>query len=177
MEWSPTGWDGLPLFCPSSCQQEAFHLLCCQCRSLSVFDFDQTACRLGVSAGGKITPNNCEANTVLEHTYQNLYKFPKNICDFPSITKIILSGIFILEIPDISCLANLTYLDLSWNKITTLRNASLVGNRNLRSVNLSYNAITHMETGVLDSLTFLSMYLRGNSVTISSMSSVRALIC
>ena len=165
VEWSPTGWDGLPLYCPSYCLQETFHALCCQCESLSVFDFDQTPCRVGVSAGGEIIPNNCEGSTVLENTFHNLYKFPKNICDFPGITKIILSGNLILEIPDLSCLANLTYLDLSWNKITTLRNASLVGNRNLRSVNLSYNAITHIETGVLDSLAFLSMYLRGNSVT------------
>ena len=134
MEWSPTGWDGLPLFCPSSCQQEAFHALCCQCRSLSVFDFDKTPCRLRVSAGGEITPNNCEANTVLEHTYQNLYKFPENICDFPEITKIILSGNLILDIPDLSCLTNLTYLDLSWNKITTLQNVSLVEKRNIRFV-------------------------------------------
>lgn len=151
VEWMPPSWRGLPLYCPAWCSSRE---LCCNCHSRSVFDFDNNPCRASIRAVGGLVDNSCNGNTVLEHTLSRLYNFPENICDIPGITKIILSENFILDIPNLSCLSNLTYLDLSSNNIATLRQASLVENRNLRFVDLSFNSITHIEAGVLESLSF-----------------------
>lgn len=170
VEWMPPNWHGLPLYCPEWCESTGNRYmnsieLCCNCHSNSVFDFDNNPCRANISSLGDLVNNGCKGNTVLEHKFQRLYKFPDNMCDYPGITKIILSGNLILDVPNLACLSNLTYLDLSMNKITTLRQVSLIGNRNLRFVDLSFNSITQIETGVLDSLSFLTMNLTNNSMT------------
>lgn len=169
-EWRLQHWDGLSLYCPGWCKSTDNLILyskelCCNCHSITAFDFDNNPCRANISSLGEIVDGGCKGNTVLQHTFPKLYKFPDNVCDNPGITKIVFSGNLILDIPNLACLSNLTYLDLSRNKITTLRQASLVNNKNLRFVDLSSNSITHIETGVLESLSFLTMNLRNNSIS------------
>ncbi|XP_062577146.1 uncharacterized protein LOC134239024 [Saccostrea cucullata] len=98
----------------------------------------------------------------LDYTFRNLQTFPRNLCDFPFIKLIRLSDNLLTGIPSLSCLPNLEILELSRNKISSLRKASLIHNRNLGYVDLSYNLITYIETGVLELSTFHTIILKGN---------------
>lgn len=102
--------------------------------------------------------------TSLQEIYMSILQFlPKNICHFPGITKINLAFNLITDIPNLSCIQNLTDLNLSYNKLSSLPK-SLTHNRNLRTVDLSGNYITRLETGVLAALSAHNILLKGNQI-------------
>ncbi|XP_062592463.1 uncharacterized protein LOC134253902 [Saccostrea cucullata] len=168
-QWIPRGWEGLPLYCPIDCKDPEFAgpsiETCCACHSKSILDYNNNFSHLNISTNGYLEGNTSANNIALEYPYRYLKVFPKNICDFPGITKINFSYNLILEIPHLTCLPNLTHLDLSWNLITVLPQISLTENRNLRFVNLSHNAISYTDTGALAFMAFHSLNLNGNLLT------------
>lgn len=165
--WYPQGWNGYVLFCPNACKNVSFSgntkEKCCACNSASVWDFSKTVSHVNVSKEGYLEGNKSARNIHVNFIQKNLQFFPKNICDFPGITKINLSLNLITDFPDLSCLPNLTDLNLSWNKLSSLPK-TLTQNRNLRTVDLSGNYITRLETGVVAALSAHNILLHGNQV-------------
>lgn len=132
--------------------------ICYTCRSSYIAD----SCRLQMSTNGMILRNRCVGNQDLDYSFRNLQSLPDNMCDFPGITAIRLTGNQILDLPNLSCLSGLATLELSKNKLTSLKAISLTGNRKLMYVDLSFNHITYIETGVLELSTFHTISLKGN---------------
>ncbi|XP_061172268.1 uncharacterized protein LOC133181720 [Saccostrea echinata] len=158
-KWTPEGWDGLPINCPNECHFNSNYKYCCVCRGRIVLNDLLDTPYLQVDKNALSTKM-----FYLEHREKGLQSFPKNICDFTALTQIDLSRNLILDIPNLSCIKSLTHLNLSRNKISVLRKGSLSNNRNLRVVDLSYNFITHMETGVLGEMAFHKLYLHYNDL-------------
>ncbi|XP_061190045.1 uncharacterized protein LOC133197875 [Saccostrea echinata] len=98
----------------------------------------------------------------LDYTFRNLQTFPENLCAFPLIKIIRLSGNLLTDIPALSCLPSLEILLLARNKISALKKVSLIHNKNLKYVDLSYNLIAYIETGVLELSSFHTIILKGN---------------
>ncbi|ESO89059.1 hypothetical protein LOTGIDRAFT_154137 [Lottia gigantea] len=77
-----------------------------------------------------------------------LTKLPENICEFPKIKSIVIKENKITEVPNLSCLSELVYLDLSYNKITTLKTGIFDSLTKLSVIRLQYNEIKTIEAGV-----------------------------
>lgn len=166
-QWKPQGWNGHVLYCPNTCKDvpvgETTQDNCCACNSKSVWDFSKTNSHVNISTEGYLEGNESAKNINVNFIHKNLQFFPKNICQFPGITKINLSLNLITDIPNLSCLLNLTHLNLSWNKVCLLPK-TLTQNRNLRTVDLSGNYITRLETGVVAALSAHNILLQGNQI-------------
>ncbi|XP_048734523.1 uncharacterized protein LOC125650348 [Ostrea edulis] len=166
--WKPRGWKGLQLYCPKQCNISPStgdtKDVCCACKAESLLDYNHHFSHLNISKDGRLEGNTSADNIAVDYSGKHLVDFPHNICDFPGITRINFSSNHILEIPNLSCLPNLTHLDLSWNSLSALSNDSLTENWNLRFVNLSHNFITYIETGVLATMASHSINLTGNSL-------------
>uniref|UniRef100_A0A8W8HN53 TIR domain-containing protein n=1 Tax=Magallana gigas TaxID=29159 RepID=A0A8W8HN53_MAGGI len=165
--WFPQGWSGYVLYCSNACKNVPLigNKLdsCCACHSKSVWDFSGTVSHLNVSNDGYLEGNKSARNIHVNFVKENLQFLPKNICHFPGITKINLAFNLITDIPNLSCIQNLTDLNLSYNKLSSLPK-SLTHNRNLRTVDLSGNYITRLETGVLAALSAHNILLKGNQI-------------
>uniref|UniRef100_A0A8W8HN70 TIR domain-containing protein n=1 Tax=Magallana gigas TaxID=29159 RepID=A0A8W8HN70_MAGGI len=166
-QWKPQGWNGYVLFCPIACKNVSIGGTtkegCCACHSKSVWDFSGTVSQLNLSNDGYLEGNKSARNIHVNFVKENLQFLPKNICNFPGITKINLSFNLITNIPNLSCVPNLTDLNLSYNKLSLLPK-TLTQNRNLRTVDLSGNYITRLETGVVAALSAHNILLQGNQV-------------
>ena len=167
--WSPQGWNGFPMYCPNSCKNVSVGGTtldaCCACYAKSVWDFCKTVARVNVSSDGCLQGNESARNIHVHFVHKNLKSFPRNICDFPGITKIDFSFNLIIELSNLGCLPNLTHLDMSRNKISAVLTTSLIENRNLRMVDLSNNYITRLELGTLGLWSAHRMILSGNELT------------
>lgn len=165
--WYPQGWNGYVLYCPNTCKNVSIGGTtkegCCARHSKSLWDFSKTISHVNVSKEGYLEGNKSAKNIHINSIKQNLQFFPKNICQFPGITKINLSFNLITDIPNLSCVPNLTDLNLSYNKLSSLPK-TLTQNRNLRTVDLSGNYITRLETGVVAALSAHNILLQGNQI-------------
>ncbi|KAK6176810.1 hypothetical protein SNE40_015041 [Patella caerulea] len=128
-----------------------------RCESCCYFDFESLkqliideAC--SISSSGLIkSPTTSEENFnfYIQHTYSCLSAVPTNICDFPMIQSLVLSNNYIKHVPKLSCLKELVNLDLTYNMITVLKTGIFDSLDKLQRILLSNNFIKTIELGVL----------------------------
>lgn len=78
-----------------------------------------------------------------------MQKLPDSLCEFPNIQTLDLKFNEIGYIANITCLAYLNYLDLSFNKIRTIDNSTFWGLENIRELYLTGNDIETLEPNTL----------------------------
>jgi Leucine-rich repeat (LRR) protein len=83
----------------------------------------------------------------LEYNDGHMTSFPENICKFSNIVDINLSSNNIENLINLSCLQFLDTLDLRKNYIKTVTATDFSRMSYLRSLDLSYNLISHIEPG------------------------------
>ncbi|CAG2247181.1 SLIT3 [Mytilus edulis] len=178
--WSP---DSIKeLWCPNKCFTQDFNDgerdECCACHSFPQWQKTDTFSNISyISLDIEIDDvQGKHSNLVTQKTlpqgyiyfgvnHQNglLKQMPKNICDFRMVS-VDFTGNRFFEIGNISCLQKLDTLILKRNKIHFVSNATFVGLKNLRVVDLSENVITLIENNVFGGIHVFDIDFGSNSL-------------
>lgn len=142
------------LFCPDNCKEH--HDSCCACRAKPLWELDNNIIddlnleyvnRRGYAViysdkAGKIRTSQF---LKIKHSNGFLAFLPKNLCSFRNIVEIDFSHNLFTSVGNLSCLLSLDTLDMSYNRITHVSNATFTGLSLLRNVDLSHNLISRIE--------------------------------
>ncbi|XP_046354687.2 protein slit-like [Haliotis rufescens] len=121
---------------------------CCECRSYLILDLSQLQVEY-TTLGDAVVLGDKGNNSVLKHNNGGLLFIPSNICAYPNIRRLDLSGNMIVDVQDMSCLGKLDELKLERNLISSLKQDTFAGMFTLRILDLSQNNIHTMEVGTL----------------------------
>ncbi|KAK6188741.1 hypothetical protein SNE40_004857 [Patella caerulea] len=141
---------------PKSKYQEAAYIWrycdgCCQfnLQALNNLNINESCEINSTSYFVSSRPN--DTNFLVSHRHSCLPSIPENICEFPRIQYLDLENNIIRELPMLSCLRQLVFLDFSRNQIGILKTGIFDGLNKLRYIDLSRNKIHTIEMGVFHS--------------------------
>ncbi|XP_067673487.1 slit homolog 3 protein-like [Haliotis asinina] len=98
-----------------------------------------------------------------------LTRLPRDLCDYPNIASIRAVHGHIATVPNLSCLKNLIALELYYNELTSVETGVFHGLTRLRYINLAHNKIHTIEPGVFteDLSGLMRVHLSHNELTAS----------
>ena len=166
-QWKAPKRTRSDLYCPLLCQHydrtdnyglSGFtEVTCCNCYNVPYWEFAQNETsylkveyrtRRG-HAELLLYDNQDFPYQIVEHIDGELTNIPENKCRFDRTVKMDLSGNFITEVGDITCLKMLDTINLSRNRITFISNDSFASLTYLRDVDFSYNEIRRIQVNTL----------------------------
>ena len=99
---------------------------------------------------------------------------PENVCEYPKIVVLNLSKNRLATLIDFGCITRLTYLDLSYNRISQIKKSHFEGLSYLKDLILSHNKISYIqpETFNHNSLGLINLDVSHNLLTVIDISNI-----